>query len=100
VKAMRDNGLEPTTVRTRYRNVRNAPRAAVRDRFMARDIGDRVRLPRVRKASLGHSSPSVTLDTYSDLWPDANDRTRNAAAGSLDQALGASADASHKTPSD
>ncbi|MGO8941240.1 MAG: tyrosine-type recombinase/integrase [Mycobacterium sp.] len=31
--------------------------------------------------ALGHSSPSVTLDTYSHLWPDANDRTRKAAAG-------------------
>lgn len=45
----------------------------------------------VQKA-LGHSSPSVTLDTYSHLWPDADDRTRNAAAGLLDQALGAPAD--------
>lgn len=38
--------------------------------------------------ALGHSSASVTLDTYSQLWPDANDRTRNAAASLLDQALG------------
>ena len=30
----------------------------------------------------GHSSPSVTLNTYAHLWPNANDRTRNA-AGSL-----------------
>lgn len=43
--------------------------------------------------ALGHSTASVTLDTYSHLWPDANDRTRNAAAGLLDQALGAAADA-------
>jgi integrase len=43
--------------------------------------------------ALGHSSASITLDTYSHLWPDANDRTRNAAAGLLDQALGAAADA-------
>lgn len=42
--------------------------------------------------ALGHSSPSITLDTYSHLWPDANDRTRNAAAGLVDQALGARAD--------
>ncbi|MGC5584134.1 tyrosine-type recombinase/integrase [Ornithinimicrobium sp. W1665] len=32
--------------------------------------------------ALGHSKPSTTLDTYSHLWPDAEDRTR-AAAGSL-----------------
>ena len=33
----------------------------------------------VQKA-LGHSKPSITLDTYSHLWPDAADRTRAAAA--------------------
>jgi integrase len=43
--------------------------------------------------ALGHSSASVTLDTYSHLWPDANDRTRKAAAGLVDQALGSTADA-------
>ena len=42
--------------------------------------------------ALGHSSASVTLDTYSHLWPDANDRTRKAGAGVLDQALGSTAD--------
>lgn len=31
--------------------------------------------------ALGHSSPSITLNTYSHLWPKAEDRTRNAAAG-------------------
>lgn len=25
--------------------------------------------------AVGHSSPTVTLNTYSHLWPDANDRT-------------------------
>ena len=30
--------------------------------------------------ALGHSSPSVTLNTYAHLWPNADDRTRNAAA--------------------
>lgn len=43
--------------------------------------------------ALGHSKPSTTLDTYSHLWPDAEDRTRRAAAtllrGMVDaQALG------------
>lgn len=54
--------------------------------------------------ALGHSSASVTLDTYSHLWPDANDRTRKAAEGLLDQALGSTADAlrtqAEKVPSD
>jgi integrase len=43
--------------------------------------------------ALGHSSAAITLTTYSHLWPDANDRTRNAAAGLVDQALGSTADA-------
>ncbi|PQM52027.1 tyrosine-type recombinase/integrase [Mycolicibacter virginiensis] len=43
--------------------------------------------------ALGHSSASVTLDTYGHLWPDANDRTRKAAEGLVEQALGTTADA-------
>jgi integrase len=31
--------------------------------------------------ALGHSSPTITLNTYSHLWPKAEDRTRNAAQG-------------------
>ncbi len=31
--------------------------------------------------ALGHSSPTITLNTYSHLWPKAEDRTRNAAEG-------------------
>ena len=30
--------------------------------------------------ALGHSMPTITLDTYSHLWPKAEDRTRTAAA--------------------
>ena len=30
--------------------------------------------------ALGHSTPTITLDTYSHLWPKAEDRTRTAAA--------------------
>ena len=41
----------------------------------------------------GHSSAAITLTTYSHLWPDANDRTRKAAGGLMDQALGSAADA-------
>ena len=32
----------------------------------------------VVQARLGHASASETLDTYSDLWPDSDDRTRRA----------------------
>lgn len=41
----------------------------------------------------GHSNASITLTIYSHLWPDANDRTRKAAAGLVDQSLGPTADA-------
>jgi integrase len=57
----------------------------------------------VQKA-LGHSSPSVTLDTYSHLWPNANDRTRNAASALLEESLEPAADSLRtehtKTPAD
>lgn len=38
--------------------------------------------------ALGHSAASTTLNTYSHLWPTAEDRTRKAASGLLRQALG------------
>ncbi|GAB3454124.1 tyrosine-type recombinase/integrase [Kineococcus endophyticus] len=40
------------------------------------------------QARLGHASASETLDTYSHLWPDSEDRTRSA----IDEVLGAPAD--------
>jgi integrase len=40
--------------------------------------------------ALGHSSATTTLNIYSHLWPTAEDRTRAAAAGLMQQALGAS----------
>ena len=42
--------------------------------------------------SLGHSSATTTLGTYSHLWPTAEDRTRRAAAAIMDTVLGDSAD--------
>lgn len=42
--------------------------------------------------ALGHRSASVTLNTYSHLWPSAEDRTRTAAQGLLGDALGDPAD--------
>jgi integrase len=54
--------------------------------------------------ALGHSSPSITLDTYGHLWPNAAVRTRTAAQGLVDQVFGAPADAlrteAAKTPAD
>ncbi len=40
------------------------------------------------QARLGHASAAETLDTYSHLWPDSDDRTREA----VDAVLGAPAD--------
>ncbi|MDI6912214.1 site-specific integrase [Nocardioides sp.] len=40
------------------------------------------------QARLGHASAAETLDTYSHLWPDSDDRTREA----IDSVLGAPAD--------
>jgi integrase len=37
--------------------------------------------------ALGHSTATTTLNTYSHLWPTAEDRTRKAAAGLMRQAL-------------
>lgn len=45
------------------------------------------------QARLGHKSATETLDTYSHLWPDSDDRTRQA----VDDILGGSAD-SLRTP--
>ncbi|MHC5558294.1 tyrosine-type recombinase/integrase [Kocuria sp. U4B] len=42
--------------------------------------------------SLGHSKPTVTLNTYAHLWPTAEDRTRAAAQGLMEAAGGISAD--------
>jgi integrase len=37
--------------------------------------------------ALGHSKPTTTLNTYSHLWPSAEDRTRTSSGRLLDQAL-------------
>lgn len=42
--------------------------------------------------ALGHSSASVTLNTYSHLWPDADDRTRKAADALFRASTGSAAD--------
>ncbi|GAA0997043.1 hypothetical protein [Subtercola frigoramans] len=35
--------------------------------------------------TLGHSTPTVKLNTYTHLWPEAEDRTRAAAEGLMAQ---------------
>ena len=51
--------MQPTTIRTRFTNVRGVLRAAVRLRFMPRDVTENVRLPRARKASAAMAIPTV-----------------------------------------
>jgi hypothetical protein len=41
---------------------------------------------------MGHLNASVTLSTYSHLWPKAEDRTRQAAADMFADAVSPSAD--------
>ncbi len=43
---------------------------------------------KVVQSRLGHASAAETLDTYSHLWPDSDDRTREA----IDEVLGGAAD--------
>lgn len=45
------------------------------------------------QARLGHATAAETLDTYSHLWPDSDDRTREA----IDSVLGAGADSLRTT---
>jgi integrase len=47
--------------------------------------------------ALGHAKPSQTLDTYTHLWPSAEDRTRKAASAMLRDVLAGAAD-SLRTP--
>ena len=49
VKAMQDKPLQPSTIRTRFNNVRAVVRAAVADRAIPFDVTINVRLPRVQK---------------------------------------------------
>ncbi len=39
--------------------------------------------------ALGHQTATVTLNTYSHLWPSAEDKTRAAAASMMAETLGA-----------
>jgi integrase len=57
VKGMQDKPLEPSTIRTRFVSVRSVIRAAVRDRMLARDVAETVKLPRQRKASAAMAIP-------------------------------------------
>ncbi|SKB37460.1 Site-specific recombinase XerD [Arthrobacter sp. 31Cvi3.1E] len=47
--------------------------------------------------SLGHAQPSITLNTYSHLWPTAEDKTRTAESRLIAAVLGDSADSVRTT---
>ncbi|WP_368681894.1 tyrosine-type recombinase/integrase [Mycobacterium intracellulare] len=58
VKWMKDKPLAASTIKTRFNNVRSVIRAAVDDRFLARDVCARVSLPRTQPASEKMSIPT------------------------------------------
>lgn len=58
VKSM-DSSLAPGTVKTRFNNVRNVLRAAVRDRMIASDPSEGVVLPRQRRREAAMKIPTV-----------------------------------------
>jgi integrase len=59
IKRMADQPIAPGTIKTRYNNVRGVFRAAVRDRLIARDPTEAVRLPRQRRADASMTIPSI-----------------------------------------
>jgi integrase len=59
VKAMTVKGLAPGTIRTRFNNVHSMLRAALRDRMIASDPADGVRLPRGRAREAAMTIPTV-----------------------------------------
>ncbi|GAB4095608.1 hypothetical protein GCM10028787_10830 [Brachybacterium horti] len=59
VKTMTENGLAPSTIRTRFNYVSMGLRGAVRDRVIPVDPSAGVRLPRRRRADVAMSIPTV-----------------------------------------
>lgn len=57
VRTMRDRPLEPSTIKTRFNNVRSVLRAAKRDRVLANDPTESVTLPRQRRAEAAMRIP-------------------------------------------
>lgn len=58
IKSMQDKPLEPSTIRTRFINVRSVVRAAMRDRLIGSDVTLNAKLPRQRKASAAMAIPT------------------------------------------
>lgn len=68
----RDPGLAPGTIRTRVNNVRAVLRGAVKDRILAADPSEGVKLPRARRADVAMDVP--TSDEVRDFLDAADPR--------------------------
>jgi integrase len=81
----------------RWREVREAARIGeftlhdLRHFYASGLIADGCDVVTVQRA-LGHAAPSITLNTYSHLWPTAEDKTRTAGSRLIAAVLGDSAD--------
>lgn len=81
----------------RWRQVREASRIGeftlhdLRHFYASGLIADGCDVVTVQRA-LGHAVPSITLNTYSHLWPTAEDKTRTAGSRLIAAVLGDSAD--------
>lgn len=58
VRGMVDAKLQPSTIKTRFNNVRSVLRAAVRDRMLAHDPSQAVTLPRTRRTEAAMVIPT------------------------------------------
>lgn len=79
--------IAPSTVNSWWMRTREAAGIDVdlhglRHFYASGLIADGCDVVTVQRA-LGHSKPSITLDTYSHLWPTAEDKTRSAASAMM-----------------
>jgi integrase len=85
--------IPPTSVNSWWQRTTKAARVtgltlhSLRHYYASGLIADGCDVVTVQRA-LGHKSPSVTLNTYSHLWPTAEDRTRQASGRMAAEALG------------
>ncbi|MFH5231005.1 tyrosine-type recombinase/integrase [Antrihabitans spumae] len=71
VKSMRDKPLEPSTIRTRFNNVRSVLKAAKRDKVLGDDPTEGITLPRQRRSEAAMRIP--TTEQVGDLLRCADD---------------------------
>ncbi len=92
-----DSPISPGTVGTwwqvltRRADVEGVTPHSLRHYFASGLIAEGCDVVTVQRA-LGHKAPSITLDTYSHLWPSAEDRTRQASGRLAADALASVAD--------